>query len=491
MTERLSQRALGRLPARVKRPAYDRTATQIGIVHIGAGNFHRAHQAAYLDDVLIRERGWAICAASLNSTGVRDILAEQDFLYTLAIRDRTPELRIIGAIKDVLAARDQQQQILQQMSTLATRIVSLTITEKGYCLDGQGDLDLAHPAIRHDLRNPENPASAIGYIARGLQLRRDAGLPPVTILSCDNLNENGTLLAHAVRQYAEAIAPDLARWIEDQVPFPNSMVDSITPATDEALKADVAHVLSLRDGWPVQREAFSQWVIEDRFATGCPDWEPFGVIMTNDVRLFEAAKLRLVNAPHSALAYLGSLAGFETVDTAVADTRVSRFLQAMMTEDIIPSLMPPPGLDLVAYRDTILNRFRNPAIRHSLLQVAQDGSLKLPIRILETIKDNLGAGRGIARLALVAAGWMLFVQTRVAQKQIVVDPQASRLAQIAAQHSHDAPDTVDAFLSLKTIFPEVLTAQPQFRAALLDAYRSLGTGHRQEVLRAVAQAGSA
>jgi fructuronate reductase len=451
---------------------------------MGPGIFHRAHQAVYIDDVLTRQKDWAICGISLNSATVRNILKYQDFLYTLAILDREISFRIIGAIKDVLVAPRQPQQVLRLLSTPDIKILSLTITEKGYCLDVGGNLDVDHPAIRRDLSSPSAPASAIGYIARSLELRRNAGVRPYTVVSCDNLSENGIRLARAVRQYAAQFSPDLAKWIEDEVRFVCTMVDSITPYSDDTLKSRVAGALSVADGWPVQREAFTQWVIEDDFTLGRPDWEPFGVIMTRNVGAFEQAKLRLLNAAHSALAYLGLLAGFDTVYEAMGEEKFARYLHDMMTGEILPGLAPPPGLDLPGYRDAILRRFRNPVIKHLLSQIALDGSQKLPIRVLGTISDNLAAGRPIGRLCLIVAAWMRFAQARAAQGAPIEDPLAKEIAR-AARHPTGDGAAVDDFLALRTVFPNTLKARPDFRDGLRAAYLSLGKGRRPDILAAL------
>ena len=484
--DRLSQKTLGRLPKAIGRPAYDREATRIGIAHMGPGIFHRAHQAVYIDDVLARQNDWAICGISLNSATVREVLKEQDFLYTLAILDRESSFRVIGAIKDVLVAPRQRQQVLRLLGAPDTKILSLTITEKGYCLDVDGNLDLGHPAIRRDLAAPAAPASTIGYIARSLALRRNAGIRPYTVVSCDNLSDNGRRLARAVRQYAAQFSPDLAKWIEDEVRFVRTMVDSITPHSDDALKSRIADALSLTDGWPIQREAFTQWVVEDDFPLGRPDWEPFGVTMTNNVGAFENAKLRLLNAAHSALAYLGLLAGFDTVYEAVSEERIARYLHDMMSKEIMPGLTPPPGLDLAAYRDAILGRFRNPVIRHRLSQIALDGSQKLPIRVLGTIHDNLDAVRPIGRLCLIVAAWIGFAQAKAVRGAPIEDPLAEEITRAARRHPVGDDAVVDDFLGQRTVFPDTLQDRPDFRQALKAAYLALGKGEKPDILAALA-----
>ncbi|MEO6104798.1 MAG: mannitol dehydrogenase family protein, partial [Pseudoxanthomonas sp.] len=277
--KRLNAATLTALPGAIVRPAYDLERIRIGIVHLGVGAFHRAHQALYVDDLLADEPDWAICGVSLHGTSVRDALQAQDGLYTLALLDEPPRLRVIGSIRELLAAREQPALVLERLADPGVRLVTLTITEKGYCLAGD-DLDLAHPEIAHDLASPDAPQSAIGYLVAGLRQRHRLGIAPYTVLSCDNLADNGGRLRRAVLQFARRVDGDLAQWIEEQVTFPRSMVDSITPATDDALRERVDLALGVVDAWPVQREPFSQWVIEDSFCNGRPALERAGATMS-------------------------------------------------------------------------------------------------------------------------------------------------------------------------------------------------------------------
>lgn len=471
---RLCDGTLPHLPASMIRPAYDRTAAAIGIVHFGPGAFHRAHQAVYVDDLLAHGGDWAISGVSLQSSGVRTALAPQDGLYTLAILDETPSWRVIGSLKELLAARDDPEPVLRRLADPATRIVTMTVTEKGYCLTAGGDLDAAHPDIRRDLAAPERPVSLIGYLVEGLRRRRAAGLPPVTLVSCDNLVDNGTRLRQAVIQLAGEHDPALARWIGEHATFPNTMIDSITPATDDALRARAAAATGLTDAWPIQREAFSQWVVEDRFCNGRPDFAAVGVTLTGDVAAFDRAKLRLLNGPHSSLAYLGLLAGHETVADAMADPVFARFLNRLMREDILPTLTPPAGFDLNAYIDAILHRFANPGIRHRLAQIAWDGSQKLPFRLLGTVADRLKDGADIHRLCLPVAGWLHVLRGTAASGATLVDPLADRLLSVARRCGAGADADVAGFLAVDGIFPPFLAGNATFRRSLAHAYAALG-----------------
>jgi fructuronate reductase len=454
-------------------PAYDRDKVTVGVVHFGPGAFHRAHQAFYFDQLLAKDSRWGICAVSLKSPGVRDALQPQDGLYTLAQLDAETTFRVVGSILEVLVAPEDPPSVFARLAAPATRMVTLTVTEKGYCLTGDGKLDTAHPDIVHDLEHPRQPISAIGYLVEGLRRRHQVGLPPYAVVACDNLADNGWRLKAAVTAFAEAIDPALAAWIEAEGRFPRTMVDSITPATDDALRARVETATGLSDAWPIQREAFTQWVVEDVLGDGAPDLASVGVTLTDDVRGFERAKLRLLNGVHSTIAYAGLLKGHETVFEAISDPELARIAEDLMVQDIIPTLTAPRGLDLAAYAQAILGRFRNPEIRHLLSQIAWDGSQKLPFRILGTVADALAAGRPVDRLALPLAAWMHFVRRRAASGEKIVDPLADRLVETAAACTGDAKADVARFLKLEPVFGRDLAANAVFVAALEKAYGEL------------------
>jgi fructuronate reductase len=466
----LERATLSRLPPEVARPTYDRGAIDIGVVHFGPGAFHRAHQAWFFETLLPRDRRWGICAVSPRSTDVRDALAPQDNLYTLAIREEVMSYQVIGALREVLVAPQSPEAVLQRLCAPSTHIVTLTVTEKGYCLGADGALDLSHPDIRRDLQQPRAPHSVIGFLAEALRRRRDGGLPPFTVVSCDNLVDNGAKLARATAQLASLSDRALAAWIESEVSFPRTMVDSITPATTEVLKESVAATLGLHDRWPVQREAFTQWVIEDVFRHTVPDWESVGVTLTNDVAGYERAKLRLLNGAHSSLAYMGLLAGYTTVSEAMKDETLRTFVRTLMTQDIRPTLTAPRGLELSAYIESILRRFRNPAMRHELAQIAWDGSQKLPFRLLGTVREALQAQRSIDRLCVPIAAWLRFVRRAALRNEALKDPLAPQLLDISrACEGHGATD-VPRFLSLEAVFPADLRSDSRFLRALVAAY---------------------
>ncbi len=480
---RLSAAALPSLPDGVLRPGYNLADIRIGIVHFGPGAFHRAHQALYLDDLLAAHPAWGICAVSLQSAGVRDALRPQDGLYTVALLAEEPVFRVVGSLRELLCAPGEPQAVLTRLADPAVKLVTLTVTEKGYCLAGE-DLDLAHPDIAHDLATPATPRSAIGYLFAGLRLRHARGIPPFTVLSCDNLAGNGHRLRRAVLQFARQVEPALAGWIESQVAFPCSMVDSITPATDDGLRERVSAASGFSDAWPVQREAFTQWVVEDHFCNDRPPLELAGVTLSSDIAGYDRAKLRLLNGAHSTLAYLGTLLGLETVGEAMRCAPLARFVERLMQRSIAPVVALPAGLDAGQYIKAILGRFRNPAVRHRLLQIAWDGSQKLPVRLLSTIGEALRQGRAIDAPCLAIAGWLQFVRRQALAGVALVDPLDATLRAIGSTTRGDAAHDVAAFLQLAGVFGE-LTTEPAFRASLQRAYASLGDGSPAAVLRAL------
>jgi fructuronate reductase len=348
----------------------------------------------------------------------------------------------------------------------AVRIVSSTVTEKGYCLAADGTLDFGDPDIVHDLAAPERPVSLVGWLALGLGDRRAAGAPPFAPLCCDNMVSNGKKLRAAVLGFAERLDPELAAWIAGEAVFPDTMVDSITPATDERLKALVRE-RGFDDSIPVSREAYSAWVVEDVLPAGSPDLASVGVALAADVGAWERAKLRILNGAHSTLAYLGLLAGHSTVADAMADARLAAFVERLVREDVVPSLLPSP-LDLQAYAAEIFERFRNPAIGHKLSQIAWDGSQKLPYRLLDTIADALAAGRSVERLAVPIAGWIAFLQRQARSGAEIVDPLAPRLVRAALE-----PDAVASLLGMREIFPERIASDERFRGAVAQAVEAL------------------
>lgn len=475
----LRQAELPLLAARgVRVPAYDRDRVRIGVVHFGPGAFHRAHQACYLDDALAADPRWGIAEISLQSASVRDALRPQDGLYTLAVLDETPSMRVVGTIKELLVAPESPRAVAYRLADPEVALITATVTEKGYCLAPGGGLDFSRPEIEHDLTHPHLPRSLVGQLCLGLSWRREQRLPAPNIVSCDNLADNGPRLRSALVDLARRLDADLARWIEDEVPFPRTMVDSITPATDAALREHVAAHLGVADQWPVQREAFTQWVIEDCMHGAQPDWAEIGVTISADVAGFERAKLRLLNGAHSSLAYLGSLAGYETVAQAMRDPQLATFIRRLMIEDIAPSVVAPRGLDLSDYSETVLRRFRNPALSYRLAQIAGDSSQKLPFRLFGTVLDAIEAQRPLERLCLPIAAWFHFVRRKALLGERIVDPLAERLFDIGRACTGDATHDVRAFLGLN-VFPQPLRGNAAFVTELARAYAQLLEHGRQ------------
>ncbi len=439
----------------------------VGIVHLGLGAFFRAHGAVYVEQAMAASGGdWGILGVSLQSPDMRDRLAPQGGTYfAVELGPGGETARHIQSVQGVRVAREDPGAVLAAMADPRVRIVSLTVTEKGYCHEpATGRLLPNHPDIAHDLASPL-PRSAPGYLVRALAMRRAAGIAPFTVLCCDNLPENGRLVRAVILDLARRIDPALADWIAEQGRFPATMVDRIVPATQSADIDRVAALTGRHDAAPVLHEPFRQWVIEDDFVAGDrPDLAAAGAQMVADVTPYEHMKLRMLNGTHSALAYLGYLAGHQTVAEAAADPVFAALLRQLWTAEIVPALQPPPGVDLHAYADALLARYANPAIRHRTWQIAMDGSQKLPQRILGTLAANLDAGRPSPGLILTVAGWMVYVRgTDLAGATIDVrDPLAETLRAAAT-----GPDPVGALLSLRTIFPKLLAdrlADPLRRA---------------------------
>ncbi|MCB5228328.1 MAG: mannitol dehydrogenase family protein [Paraglaciecola sp.] len=471
----LSIKILKNLNGRLLIPAYRlaEQKPQIGIVHLGPGAFFRGHQAWYTEQALKFGGDWAISAVSMRSPDVSQALMPQDGLYILALLDVIQSYQVIGAISEVLIATEQYPQVFARLTAASTKYVTMTITEKGYCLNASGTLDLENALVKQDLSCTSQPVTAIGLLYTALEARFQANIAPFCVISCDNLTDNGHKLRMALIAFAEQKDPTIANWLSQQLISPLTMVDSITPATDDAIKAQVGAELGVGDNWPIKREAFVQWVIEDVLPADRPAWQQAGVIYAKDVTAFEKAKLRLLNAPHSALAYVGSLLGYETVFDAMQDNRLTCFVQQMINEEIIPSFTPPTELDINQYSADILARFRNPAIRHLLAQIAWDGSQKLPMRILPAIGDNLAAGKPIDKLAFAIAAWCRFIVKRFSDKEKLVDPLSEPLLAVAAKCNGKAEHDVALFLAVSAVFPAELAAHTSFNAAVQAAYHQL------------------
>ena len=467
---RLSLRALSGMNEGVTRPAFDPARVTVGIIHLGLGAFHRAHQAVYTDDVLAHDPRWGICGVSLKTPRAIEPLAAQDGLYSVLTKGSDGTVaRVIGSVRETLFAGARRGELIARFADPAIAIVTATVTEKGYSHDpATGALNRAHPDIVHDLAHPGMPESAVGILTAGLAARRDANAGPLTFICCDNLPHNGRMVEGLVADFAHERDPALADWIRANVAFPCAMVDRIVPATTDADIAEAQSLLGVHDAAPVAAEAFGQWVIENRFAGARPAWEDAGAQFVADVAPFEMMKLRLLNGSHSTLAYLGFLMGHDFVWQASADPLLAVLVERQMAEEIAPTLLRPAGIDLQMYCGQLMQRFRNSALPHRTRQIAMDGSQKLPQRLLGTVRDRIAAGDSYAHLAFAIAGWIRYASgTDEHGRAIeVADPLAATFARIVADARGDAGPVVDGFLDIKSVFGADLVAHYAFREAV-------------------------
>ncbi len=474
---KLSQSALSGLTPEIRTFAYRRGELQQHTVHLGVGGFHRAHQAVYLDDLLAlpdTERwGEAGIGVLKSDIRMRDALRGQDFLYTVVERSaQIQSARVIGSLTGYIYAPEEREAAIERMAAPETRIVSLTITEGGYYIDeGTGDFLAGHPDIQHDLEHPDQPSSSIGLIAEALNRRRQRGLPAFTVMSCDNLQENGHVAARVMLAYAGLSNPALQRWIGETVAFPNSMVDRITPATTAQDIAFVAERFHLEDAWPVVTEPFRQWVIEDNFCNGRPQWERVGAQLIGNVAPYEMMKIRLLNGSHVAMAYLGALSGFTYVHDIMADPLFRTFTRVFM-DQVTPIVPVIPGTSVEDYKNTLMERFSNPTINDQVTRICSEGSAKIPKWVLPSIVDLLDRGGATGLLTLVVASWIFYFSKGVderGQPLQIVDARAAELRLLAGRSQTDPRP----MLSAKTIFGERLPSDPAFVQAVADAMRRL------------------
>jgi fructuronate reductase len=484
---RLSAATLSSVPAGVRVPDYDRTKVTPGIVHLGIGAFHRAHMAVYVDDLLKDNPDWAIVGASLRRPDTKEALEPQDGLFTIAVRDASgTHPRVIGSILKLLDANKEREELLALMASPQIRIVSLTVTEKGYCHDpATGELDQRHPDIVHDLANPQAPKSAPGMLVESLARRKAAGIAPFAVMSCDNLPSNGATVKRIVTKFAQLRDPELGRWVDD-VAFPGTMVDRIVPSTTDADRTMIAELIGADDAWPIMTEPFTQWVIEDHFPQGRPPFEKAGAQLVEDVEPFERMKLRMLNGSHSTMAYLGYLAGYEFISDVMGDEDFVQLVHGLMTEEAMPTL-DMPGVDLGAYRDQLLERFRNPALKHRTWQIAMDGSQKLPQRLLGTIRERIKAGQSFERLGVGVAGWMRYVVgiDEKGENIDVRDPLAMRMMAIAADAGDDAEALYEGLVGLTEVFGSDLADNQAFGETVATHLDSLFEMGVKETVRTV------
>ena len=434
----------GTLPGladRARVPGYDRAALTPAVVHISVGGFTRAHQLVYLDE--LAERGctdWGVVGVGLHSTSMRDALAPQDHLYTVVERGADAErVRVVGAMVDYVYAPDAPERVLDLLADERTRVVTMTVTGTAYRIDPHSGEFEPDDEARADLEHPQRPCSVFGFLVEGLDRRRRAGLPPFTVLSCDNMQSNGTAARTAVVGFARLRDEVLARWIADEVAFPSSMVDRITPATSTDERDAIAAHVGIADNWPVITEPFSQWFVEDRFCNGRPALETVGVRFVDDIGRHELMKTRLLNASHCAIGFLGQLAGLETTDQVVSDPVFHDYLDHLMCAEVIPLLPRPDGVDLSEYESSLLRRFANPAIGDRLGRLSRRGSTKVPNYLLPSLRSALQEDRPHALLTLAVAGWLRYLRgTDEAGRPIEVqDELADRLQELARRGGTD------------------------------------------------------
>jgi mannitol 2-dehydrogenase len=450
--KRLGKDTIGELPAGVGLPLYLDDDLGIGIVHFGVGNFHRSHQAMYLDRLLNKglARDWAICGVGLleRDAGMRDALGAQGGLYTLTLRqpDGSNDFAVIGSIREFLFAPEQPQQLLERLVAPETRIVSLTVTEGGYVFDPTTGRRPEHdPLVAQEVAaGLAAPRTAFGWIVAALRERRRRGITPFTVLSCDNIQGNGDVARRSVEGVARLVDPELADWIGASVAFPSTMVDRITPVTTQADIERIETELGVHDAWPVASEPFTQWVIEDVFSDGRPPWEEVGATLVADIEPYEAIKLRLLNASHQAVAYIGQLMGYEYVHEAVADPRIASYLRAYMEQEAVPTLQVPAGFDLPGYIDELFVRFGNPQVRDTLARLSVDASNRIPKFLVPVLIDRVDAGAACPIGASVLASWRAWCRAVGAGRFTMDDASEDLLVAAAMRSPNDFLERVPA-----------------------------------------------
>ena len=454
----VSKALLKNAPADVTCPTYDRDKISEGVLHIGVGGFHRSHQALYLDDLFQAHgvKDWAICGVGImpQDATMSQALNAQDCLYTLVERSgKKSSARIIGSLKSYIFGHEDPETVFAKMADPSIKIVSLTATEGGYCFhQGTGELDFDNKGVQNDLQNPLHPQTIFGYLAEGLERRRKAGVTPFTVLSCDNLQGNGHVAKSTLLAFCNKRNPELAKWIDENVSFPNCMVDRITPATTDAEREFVRDTYGLEDAFPVVAEPFKQWVIEDNFCNGRPPLEKVGVQFTKDVAPYEKMKIRLLNASHSAMGYLGYLCGYRYIYEIAQAPEFIPYIKSLMDEEVTPLVGEIPGVNLTEYKQSLMERFANETIKDQALRICLDGSSKLPKFIFPSIQEQLDRNGPIRKLTLCVASWMRFLNGKDEQgvEIPIQDPQAERLTAVTKK-TRD----VKALLELTDIFGDL------------------------------------
>jgi mannitol 2-dehydrogenase len=466
-------------------PTYDRAALTPAVVHLSVGGFSRAHQLIYFDEIAQRRisGAWGVVGVGLRHRLLQEALAPQDNLYTVVERSPDGErARVVGVLTDYLFAPDAPAAVLARLTDPRTRVVTMTITDAGYLLDATTGAFTPDDDVAHDLAHPDAPRTVFGFLVEALDRRRRAGTPPFTVVSCDNLHRNGDATRTAVAGFAALRDEVLARWITDRVAFPSSMVDRITPQTAPEERAAVARRYGVDDRWPVVTEPFSQWVIEDTFCNGRPPLEQVGVCFVRDVTDHELMKTRLLNASHSALGYLGTLAGHERIDVLMGDPVFAAYVTRLMDDEVTPLIPCPEGIDLDEYKATLRQRFANPAIADRLSRLCRRGSTKLPQHLLPSLRQALTEGRPHALLTLALAGWVRYLQRTDADGRPlpVEDDRGPELQALAAAGGTDPRP----LLAVTSVFGDLGTV-PGFAEEVEDTLRRLAHDGVRETVASV------
>jgi len=463
----LNEKGLADLPDGIERPAYDRSALTPGIVHIGLGNFHRAHQAWYLHRLMQQglAHDWAILGAGVKpyDREMRAKLSAQDYLTTLIELDsKGNSVEVVGSMIGYVPVEEGNAPLIAQLADAAIRIVSLTVTEGGYYIDPtSGAFDTYHPDIQHDATHPARPRTAFGAIIAALKLRRGRGVRPLTCQSCDNLQGNGQTLRRTVVSLARLSDVDLADWIDDKCTFPNSMVDCIVPATGPK-ERELARAFGIDDAVPVTHENFRQWVIEDDFCAGRPDWDQAGATFSDNVHGYESQKIRILNAGHQVIASAAEVLGIETISATMEHRAIHALFRKVALEEIVPHVTPVPGMTPKQYVDLVDRRFSNPAIVDTIRRVAFDGSSRHPGFVLATVRDALKAGAPLEGLALVEAAWARMCEGS-REDGSAIEPNDPRWNKLQAQ-ARKARETPHSWLEMRDIFGD-LADEPRFAGA--------------------------
>jgi mannitol 2-dehydrogenase len=475
----LNERTLRYWGARLPVPAYDRRLVTPGVVHFGVGGFHRAHQAMYQDFLMNKGTAldWGICGVGVMPADrrMKEALNAQDGLYTLVLKhsDGTYEPRVIGSIVEYLFAPDDPEAVIEKLAAESTRIVSLTITEGGYNIDDTtGEFDATNAGVVHDLEPGAVPRTVFGLITEALRRRREAGLAPFTVLSCDNLQGNGDLAKRAFTTFARLRDGELGDWIDRTVRFPNCMVDRITPVTTDADRAEIAERFGIHDRWPVVCEPYTQWVLEDAFTAGRPPYEDAGVQLTGQVEPYELMKLRLLNGSHQAMCYFAYLTGYRLVHEAAQDPLFRAFLLGYMDSEATPTLPPVPGVDLEAYKHTLIERFSNPAVGDTIARLCEYTSDRIPKWLLPVLRQQLDTGGEIKRCAAVVASWARYAEGADEQGEpiAVVDRRRDTLMELARRQREDP----GSFIANREIFGDLASDErfvTTYRTVLASLHR--------------------